>query len=320
MGKISSNIEIAAQYIQQGELVAFPTETVYGLGADALNTKAVAKIFKTKERPTFNPLIVHISDIADLQKLFVEVNDALLELVKHFWPGPLTIVAKKQKTVPDIVTGGLDTVAVRMPANETAQALLKAAKTPIAAPSANRFGMLSPTSPEHVKKQLPQLACILKGELPKVGIESTVIELQEGKFKILRPGSITEDDLLKVIPQSLDTTDTTKLKSPGLLKSHYSPKKPLYLLGEQPANQNDLKYGLLSLTGVTGRAEYHLVEVLSPSGDLGEAAANFFEALHRLEDSDVDIILAEPVPENGIGIAIMDRLKKAAYQYQNDEE
>ncbi|WP_319228723.1 L-threonylcarbamoyladenylate synthase [Draconibacterium orientale] len=316
MSSISNDIKLAAKLIGNGELVAFPTETVYGLGADAFNAEAVAKIFATKERPTFNPLIVHIRDISELEKLFVEIDDALLKLAEHFWPGPLTIVAKKQQAVPDIVSAGLDTVAVRMPANQTARELLKLSGKCIAAPSANRFGMLSPTTPEHVQKQLHQLSCILNGELPKVGIESTVIELCQGEFKILRPGFITEQDLLKVLPQSKTKEANSPIKSPGLLKSHYSPQKPMYLLGNEPEYSANKKYGFLAFSEVKNPDKYHQIERLSTNADLGEAAANFFEALHRLEDSDVDLIIAEPVPETGIGIAIMDRLNKAVYQYR----
>ncbi|MDX8340157.1 L-threonylcarbamoyladenylate synthase [Draconibacterium sp. IB214405] len=317
MNSIINDTKLAASIIQNGELVAFPTETVYGLGADAFNPEAVAKIFATKERPTFNPLIVHIHEISELEKLFVEIDDALLKLAEHFWPGPLTIVAKKQKSVPDIVSAGLDTVAVRMPANQTARELLKLSGKCIAAPSANRFGMLSPTTPEHVQKQLPQLNCILNGELPKVGIESTVIELSNGEFKILRPGFITEQDLLKVLPQSKTKEANSPIKSPGQLKSHYSPRKPMYLLGNEPEYLENKKYGFLAFSKVKEPEKYHLIERLSDNKDLGEAAAKFFEALHRLEDSDVDLIIAEPIPEVGIGIAIMDRLKKAVYQYRD---
>lgn len=318
MSSIINDTKMAAQLIENGELVAFPTETVYGLGADAFNAEAVAKIFATKERPTFNPLIVHILEVSELEKLFVEIDDALLKLAEHFWPGPLTIVAQKQPSVPDIVTAGLDTVAVRMPANHTARELLMLSGKSIAAPSANRFGMLSPTTPEHVQKQLPGLKYILNGELPKVGIESTVIELCNGEFKILRPGFITEQDLLKVLPQSKTMEANSPIKSPGLLKSHYSPRKPMYLLGNELQISTNKKIGFLAFSEVQEPEKYQQIERLSSKGDLSEAAANFFEALHRLEDSDVDLIVAEPVPETGIGIAIMDRLKKAVYQYREE--
>lgn len=315
MGKIIKDINAAADLIKEGRLVALPTETVYGLGADAFNAEAVANIFKAKDRPSFNPLIVHICNLKDLERLFINIDDALLKLAKHFWPGPLTIVSKKLKSVPDIISAGLDTVAVRMPANRTAQQLLKKAGTPIAAPSANRFGLLSPTTPEHVQKQLPNVEYILDGELPKVGIESTVIELNNGKFKLLRPGSILAEEIAKVVPHDENNEIITKLKSPGLLKSHYSPRKPMYLLGAQPTSVKKQKCGLLAFSEVKDPENFQEIEILSPKGDLAEAAANFFEALHRLEDSDIDVIIAEAVPETGIGIAIMDRLNKAVYQY-----
>uniref|UniRef100_UPI003216A0D8 L-threonylcarbamoyladenylate synthase n=1 Tax=uncultured Draconibacterium sp. TaxID=1573823 RepID=UPI003216A0D8 len=315
MSKIISNIDLAANCIRDGKLVAFPTETVYGLGADAFNKEAVAKIFSTKERPAFNPLIVHIANISDLEKLFVKVDAQLLKLVEAFWPGPLTVVAQKHSSVPDIVTAGLNTVAVRMPANNTALELINKAGTPIAAPSANKFGLLSPTTPEHVKKQLPNIEYILDGELPDVGIESTVIELGNGKFKLLRPGVVVSHDIEKVIPQNHDADNNLQIKSPGLLKSHYSPQKPIYLKGYEPENIANLKVGFIAFEKVECPDKFHRIEILSAKGNLNEAAANLFGAMHRLEDSDVDIIIAEPVADTGIGMAIMDRLNKAVYQY-----
>jgi len=306
----------AAELIRQGELVAFPTETVYGLGADALNPLAVAKIFELKERPSFDPLIVHIADIALVRELaqLGELENYFLLLSRKFWPGPLTIVLPKKNIIPDIVTAGLPTVAIRMPDNEIALELIRQSDCPIAAPSANKFGCLSPTTAGHVRKQFPALE-ILDGGPAKVGIESTVIALQADGFVILRQGIITKEELETVLPASLSPVENNGLASPGLLKAHYSPSKPLYFLGQHTADKS--RAGLLTLRGENADG-YKKTEILSPRGDLREAAANLFGALHRLEEApDIDCILAEPIPETGVGPAIMDKLRKANYRWKN---
>jgi len=309
-------IQQAADLIKKGTLVAFPTETVYGLGADAFNPIAVAKIFEVKERPSFDPLIVHISKLEDVELLFEDVDNRIFKLAEKFWPGPLTIVKQKKKTVPDLVTSGLSTVAVRMPANPIALELISKAGTPIAAPSANKFGMLSPTKAEHVKKQLPEISCVLDGGKTSIGLESTVIELNDDGFRLLRPGAITEIELEEVVPKSKLNSDKTKLKSPGLLKSHYSPRKPIYIIGESDIEGDLTKAGLITFANFNVENKYKRVEVLSPNRNLNEAAVNLFSAMHKLEDADVDFIVAESVPEFGIGIAIMDRLRKASFKYK----
>ncbi len=312
----SISIDQAALVIKAGGLVAFPTETVYGLGADALNPTAVAKIFEAKERPSFDPLIVHISDLSDLHVLFEEVTDDLLRLAARFWPGPLTIVMAKHSNVPDIITSGLVTVGVRMPNHPIALELISMAQTPIAAPSANKFGMLSPTEAQHVRKQLPLVDCVLDGGRTNIGVESTVIALNKDGFELLRPGAITAQEIETIVPQSLSKGDLHQLKSPGLLASHYSPRKPTYIIGETPISSDTSKAGLIAFKQAPEGSCYRQIEVLSSAGDLREAAVNLFSALHHLEDSDVDFIVVEPVVEQGVGIAIMDRLRKAAYQYK----
>ncbi|HBM16364.1 MAG TPA: threonylcarbamoyl-AMP synthase [Lentisphaeria bacterium] len=309
-------IERAAEIIRHGGLVAFPTETVYGLGANALDPVAVAKIFEAKARPSFDPLIVHIAVIEDLTRLISVIDERIYKLTDKFWPGPLTIVMPKKNIVPDIITSGLPNVAIRMPANNIALNLIKMSDCPIAAPSANKFGQLSPTKAEHVRKQLPFLPCILDGGSTSVGIESTVISLKEDGFLILRQGIITREDLEKVLPCSSHIDKNKGLSSPGLLKSHYSPIKPIYILGEYEIPLNKSNAGLISFTGADSE-KYKSVEILSGKGDLKEAAANLFGALHRLEESDIDYIVAEKVPESGIGLAIMDKLRKASYRYSN---
>ena len=234
----NNTIREAAQIIKNGGLVAFPTETVYGLGANALNPFAVAKIFELKERPSFDPLIVHIASFVDLQILSTGVTENVLRLAKHFWPGPLTIVLPKSQLVPDIVTSGLDTVGIRMPNNSIALELIKESKCPIAAPSANKFGQLSPVNAQHVKKQLPNVDYFLDGGHTTVGIESTIVSIEGDICQLLRPGFITLEEIEKALPNTFvfNHTKPEKLVAPGLLKSHYSPQKPLYILKEPFGN------------------------------------------------------------------------------------
>ncbi len=313
MHKTGSNIELAADYIRAGKLVAFPTETVYGLGADALNPLAVARIFELKERPSFDPLIVHVADKKDLDKLITAADERVYRLIDKFWPGPLTIILPKSDIVPDIVTSGLTTVGIRMPDNEIALELIQKAGCPIAAPSANKFGRISPTSAGHVKKQLPDVDYILDGGSTTVGIESTIIAISGRGFQILRNGIITREELEEVLPFD-DEIRTENVVAPGMLKSHYSPSKMMVI-----ANAVNLKgidksrAGLLSFSGKLEGGFGKVVRV-SVNEELKAYAVNMFAAMHDLEESDVDLIVAEPVPETGIGMAIMDRLKKAAYR------
>ncbi|MBN2806400.1 MAG: threonylcarbamoyl-AMP synthase [Prolixibacteraceae bacterium] len=309
-------ISNAAKVIQKGGVVAFPTETVYGLGADAFNPMAVARIFEIKERPAFDPLIVHIAE-ADGLGLLAEIENKELvdKLIEKFWPGPLTIVLPKKSSVPDIVTSGLSTVAVRMPDHLVALELIRESGTPIAAPSANKFGMLSPTLASHVGKQLPHVDFIIDGGKTTVGIESTVITLSGNGFKLLRPGVITVADLEEVLPE-IHNMRENRLQSPGQLKSHYSPRIPVYIQGESAIKGDLGNAGYLALSPLQNTGEYQLSLSLSTGNDLREAAVNLFSALHQLEESGVKFIVVEPVPETGIGMAIMDRLRKAAYQYK----
>jgi len=259
---------------------------------------------------------VHIASVDDLDKLTVNKDSRVLLLAEKFWPGPLTIVLPKSDIVPDIVTSGLDTVGIRMPNNPIALELIRKAGCPIAAPSANKFGRVSPTTAQHVKKQLPNVDYILDGGKTQVGIESTIITLNENGFEILRHGVITREDLESFVPfhSGRDTSDS--IVAPGMLKSHYSPNKPLYFLGD--VHLNDMQRsnaGLLSFN-TTDTEGYKIVIPLSNSGNLREYAVNLFAAIHKMEESDVEYIVAEPVEEHGIGLAIMDRLRKAAFRYR----
>lgn len=309
------NIELAAQYINEGKLVAFPTETVYGLGANALNPIAVAKIFELKERPSFDPLIVHIANLEQLESLVLKNDERVFKLAEKYWPGPLTIVLPKSHLIPDIVTSGLPTVGIRMPDNNIALELISKSNCPIAAPSANKFGRISPTTAEHVRKQLKNVDYILDGGKTTVGIESTIIKLTESGFQILRNGIITQEELEKIIPFD-SHSEIEKLSAPGMLKSHYSPKKRFLIANTANTKSDKSRAGLISFSGVFENGFRKVIKV-SENNDLKEYAVNLFEAMHTFEDdNEIDIIIAEPVNEHGIGKAIMDRLRKAEYNWQ----
>lgn len=315
---INNDIKEAAQIIRNGGLVAFPTETVYGLGANALNPLAVAKIFELKERPSFDPLIVHIASLDTLKELTSDITDNVYRLAEKFWPGPLTIVLPKSNIVPDIVTSGLPTVGIRMPNNEIALNLIKESKCPIAAPSANKFGQLSPVKASHVKKQLPSVDYILDGGRTTVGLESTIVAVKGNECQLLRPGFITFEDIEKALPNTFifNQSKPENLVSPGLLKSHYSPKKPLYFIQQLDVSLPDLS-GVIAHGKKGKNIEAKRVIYTSDNFDKVQIAANLFSALHLMEeDESIKQIFIEPVEEMGLGIAIMDRLRKAAYRYQ----
>ncbi len=315
---IGKDISLAGKIIREGGLVAFPTETVYGLGADVFNSRAVAKIFEIKERPSFDPLIVHICHLSQLDTLCKKNDKRIASLAEKFWPGPLTIVVEKNELVPDIVTAGLNTVGIRMPSHPFARRLISDSGTALAAPSANKFGLLSPTESSHVIKQLPQVDYLLDGGKSSIGIESTVIALNDEGYELLRPGAITSEDLSKILPVTGFHDKGRGKLSPGLLKSHYSPEKPVFI-GQKGIKHEQLKQaGLICLQQPANPGLFKKVEVLSARGDLVEAASNLFSALHKMENADVDFIIVEKMPETGIGIAIMDRLYKAAYRYRNN--
>ncbi len=311
----------AAELLRRGKPVAFPTETVYGLGADALNPEAVARVFEVKRRPRFDPLIVHVADPEEIERLCTRVDERARALIGEFWPGPLTLVLPKRERVPEIVTAGLPTVAVRMPNHPVALELIRKAGTPIAAPSANPFGYLSPTTAEHVREQLgEQVELILDGGPCPVGVESTVLDLTEEEPQLLRAGGVPVEELERAlggkirVPQAGD-----RPRSPGQLPRHYSPRTPLRLLAPGEGEREDVgppegrRVGLLLFRRPkTPLRGYAHVEVLSEGGDLREAAARLFAALHRMDRAGLDLILAEPAPEEGLGVAINERLRKAA--------
>lgn len=311
------NIRRAAEIIKRGGLVAFPTETVYGLGANALNSEAAAKIFEAKRRPFFDPLISHISEVGDIWRIAQTPLPPLAkELAQAFWPGPLTLVLPKADDLPDIITSGLATAAVRMPAHPVAARLLKVAGVPIAAPSANTFGSISPTTAEHVYEDLGAAAeMILDGGPCSVGVESTIVAVADNHLTLLRPGGITSEELA-AFGKLAHAPAGDAVTSPGMLPYHYAPKKPVYIVaaaGDMPLNDEDAAFLFFR------KADYHQANineeraaVLSEDGDLREAAANVFACLHKLDKSSAKRIFAEAVPQKDLGLAIMDRLSRAA--------
>lgn len=298
--------------IRRGGLVAFPTETVYGLGASALNPNAVARIFEVKRRPRFDPIIVHVASFEEVERICVKVDRNARLLIERFWPGPLTLVLPKSDIVPDIVTAGLETVAVRMPSHPVALELIEEAGVPIAAPSANLFGRLSSTTAEHVKEQIGrEIDLIIDGGKCPIGVESTVLDLT-AKPTILRPGGLPIEEIEKVIGK-VKVSPTSKVpRAPGQLPRHYSPQTPIKIIEREELKVPEgIKAGLLAFKQPKDGPLFRMVRVLSPSGDLREAAANLFSSLHELDKAGLDIIYVEPVPEIGLGKAIMDRLRKA---------
>ncbi len=322
-------IKQAASIIKKGGVVAFPTETVYGLGADALNPKALKKIFKIKRRPMDNPLIIHIAQKRDLKKLTNNIPVKAKILIKKLWPGPLTLVFKKSSIVPKEVTAGGKTVAIRMPKNLIALALIRAAQTPIAAPSANLAGKISPTTAGHVLEDFDKkIGLIIDGGKTSIGVESTVLDLTENPPVILRPGGITKETLEKIIGkvETLKTFKGGKAKSPGLKYRHYAPKAKMILVA---GNMNEMIKKIKRLAdfykrqnkkiGIMASAEtkkYYNAEnaILSVGSrkNLKTVARNLFSVLREFDRLKVEIILAECFPETEIGCAVQNRLKKAA--------
>lgn len=297
----------AARILAAGGRVAFPTETVYGLGADARNDRAVAGIFAAKNRPRFNPLIVHVASLADAEAL-ADLSDTARALAAAFWPGPLTLVLplKPGSGLSALVTAGLDSVALRVPAAPLARALLTAFNGPVAAPSANPSGRISPTSAAHVLAGLDgRIEAVLEGGTCAVGVESTILDLT-GPPRLLRPGGLAAEDIEAALGAPLadpEQTDAAQPKAPGQLASHYAPTAPVRLNAMQ-ASPGEALLGFGHAPGAT--------ENLSPTGDLLEASANLFAALHRLDASGAPAIAVSPIPETGLGRAINDRLRRAA--------
>lgn len=314
----------AARIIKKGGLVAFPTETVYGLGANALNHRACLKLFKAKNRPFDDPLIVHIANKEDVFKLAREIPDTALKLIDRFWPGPLTLILKKSRLVPKIVTAGLDSVAVRMPANDIALAVIRESRLPIAAPSANLFGRPSPTTAKHVLEDLSgRIDLLVDGGPTQIGVESTILDLSQDCPYLLRPGKISREELEEII-SGIKIYDRDKILSPGMYPRHYSPKAKVMLIegssDVQVEKINNLAaefslqgycFGILAKEENKDKYGEYNVKLLGPDGDLANCATNLFSALREFDRQGVNIIFVEGVKEEGVGLAIMDRLRKA---------
>ena len=320
-----ANLRRAGACLAAGGLVALPTETVYGLGADAFDARAVARVFEAKARPAFDPLIVHVASLEEVAKVALEPGPAARALMEALWPGPLTLVLPKREALPDLVTSGLSTVAVRFPSHPVARAIIEYSGTAIAAPSANPFGYLSPTRAEHVARMLgDRLDLIVDGGPCGVGVESTVLDVTTDPPRILRPGGMAAETIEAVVGPVLrlapSPVSVLPQASPGLLESHYAPRTRLVLVpaGGLAAARPRGSAGALCLDPRTARAlafpqgPFAAVRPLSASCDLVEAAASLFAALHELDALGLDEIWAERVPDVGLGPAINDRLAKAS--------
>ncbi len=317
----SDNIQIAANSLKNGELVSFPTETVYGLGANATDDDAVKRIFEAKKRPDFNPLIVHVSDW-DMVEKYAQTNNRAKALAKHFWPGPLSIILprKQNSELSTYVSGGLDTVALRQPEHIVAKSLLKCFGLPIAAPSANLSGSLSPTTPYHVQQSLDdKVDIILAGGKCSIGLESTIIDMTGDKAVVLRAGFILPETIADLLNEDVEiayeNVEVDKPHSPGQLLRHYAPNTPLRLKAvDITKDEILLAFGstkFMSAEGKGGVPEERILN-LSPSGDLLEAASNLFSMLHELDSKGYSRIAVMDIPKIGIGIAINDRLSRAS--------
>ncbi len=318
MAQIGKNIELASAFLEKGQLVGIPTETVYGLAGNALNPEAVALIFETKNRPGFDPLILHTSSIERVGDFVLDFPDKLKTLAEAFWPGPLTLLLPRKPIVPDLVTSGLDRVAVRVPKHALTLSLLESLHFPLAAPSANPFGYISPTRPEHVEAQLgSQIPYILDGGACEVGLESTIVGVEAGEVVIYRLGGLEVSEIEKLIgPVKIKDHSSSNPQAPGLLESHYAPRKPFVLgdlkelIAAHSEKQGD--FAVLSFSGFFPEILPENQIALSPEKNLHEAAKNLFAAMRALDESPVTVILAELMPETGLGKAINDRLKRAA--------
>jgi L-threonylcarbamoyladenylate synthase len=313
MAILGNDILEAKKYLADGNLVAIPTETVYGLAANALHAEAVTQIFEVKNRPTFDPLIVHVADLSAAEQYVTAFPKAARLLAEAFWPGPLTLLLPKKSIIPDIVTSGLDTVGIRSPKHPLTQQLLQSIPFPLAAPSANPFGYVSPTTALHVNDQLgSRIPYILDGGECQVGIESTIVGFEGDVPTIYRLGGLRVEDIEEIVgPVNVMIHSTSNPKAPGQLQSHYAPRKKVFL-GDIETLLKDfspLTTGVLSFKKDYGVKHQH---ILSLQGSVEEAAKNLFTALRAFDQMPINVIVAELLPEEGLGRAINDRLRRAA--------
>ena len=315
--EISTDRAAAVELLGRGEPVALPTETVYGLAADALNPVAVAKIFEAKDRPRFDPLIVHLPDRAWIDRV-AQISggdqELIQKLIDRFWPGPFTVVLRRKSIVPEIVTAGLDTVAIRISAHPVFSEIIRALDRPLAAPSANRFGRISPTTARHVLDELAgRIPLIIDAGPTTHGIESTIVTVHAGRIGLLRRGPITAEELSRF--GKVDRVAAAgEVSAPGQLPSHYAPKTPLQLVDnlDSISPGNEQRWALLAWNAIENDRRFVAIRHLSEGKDVREAAANLFRYLRELDALEVDLIVAERVPETGLGAAINDRLERAS--------
>ena len=329
-----AKIRLAAEIIQRGGLVAFPTETVYGLGADALNSEAVLALFKAKKRPLDNPPIVHVADPAEVSRLVVEVPKKAELLMERFWPGPLTLIFKRSNLVPKVTVAGLDTVAIRMPKHKVALELIRQSRCPIAAPSANLAGKPSPTTAQHVYEDLNgRIDAIIDGGATNIGVESTVVDLSVDPPMLLRPGGTSFEALKKVLSdlrlhpfvEAEKELPLQQIRSPGMKHKHYAPKAEVILVEgnvpdviakvKQLAESYGLKgekVGILATDETQTAYRAEVVKSLGSRSDLATVAQSLFRLLREVDAKGVDVIIAEGVSSEGLGLAVMNRLRKAS--------
>ena len=316
MIRITTDLLEAKKILEKEELVAIPTETVYGLAGNIYSEKAIKKIFQTKERPLFNPLIVHIASTDKLKEIVSEIPKKAQQLADAFWPGSLTLVLKKNAHIPDSITAGKDTVAVRVPNHELTLRLLQILDFPLAAPSANPFGSISPTTAEHVADYFPNdLEMVLQGGNCTNGIESTIIGFENNNPVLYRLGSISVEEIEAVIgPVQIKNKKESSPDAPGMLSRHYAPKTTTILVNnveDEILKYQNAKVGLLVFQNTPSNTKEMVIEVLSKKGDLKEATANLYAAMHRLDKQNLDLIIAEQFPNTELGKSINDRLERA---------
>ncbi len=314
MAQIGTSKQIAKDFLEAGNVVGIPTETVYGLAANALDLNAVLTIFRVKNRPTFDPLIVHTDSLANASAFVTAIPDQARQLAETFWPGPLTLLLPKRDQIPDLVTSGLPNVAVRVPNHPLTLDLLRSLPFPLAAPSANPFGYISPTTAQHVADQLgDQVPYILDGGPSAVGLESTIVGFDAGIPVVYRLGGTSLEELERVIgPVDVRSHSTSNPEAPGMLSSHYAPRKPLILLPAGASPEAGERVGALVFREPFGGIALNHQRVLSPTGNLAEAAKNLFAHLRALDALPVDVIYAESLPNEGLGWAMNDRLRRAS--------
>lgn len=316
-----SSVKEAAVWLRKGEVVAIPTETVYGLAGNAYNVNAIQKIYDVKNRPLSNPLIVHALNMQQVKSLVKEFSAEAELLAKSFWPGPLTMILPKSAIIPDIVTAGQQTVAVRVPSHPLTLDLLSLLEFPLAAPSANKFNYISPVTAEAVSEMLGnEVPYILDGGRCQKGIESTIVSVERGEVKILRQGAVTEEQIESVLQKPLSEHKSPSHLHPGMFKKHYSPRTPLILMdcnSDFSRLRSQKKVAAICFSGNFPSVSVDKKIMLSNSGDLEEAAQHLYAVLYELDKGNYDLIIAEKMPDAGLGKAMNERLIKAAHNHYN---